>query len=157
AADTRAFDVTIGPPLPILSLLLSPVEVVPAAGKPIWLLASPRSHQFPGFAETLIDLFLTEPGVHKEIGFGVEAPDEKVSAGRAYFCDPRDIGVAAAIGDRVKAAEVEHEGVIVSDTEVGQARDVALDEARCDVRGLHLLAGRLDRRRDEVDAGDVPA
>ena len=57
----------------------------------------------------------------------------------------------------MQAAEVEHEGVTRSDPEVVQTRDVALDEARRDVRGLHLLAGRLDRRRDEVDAGDVPA
>src|SRR5947207_3988530 len=110
-------------------------QVVPATGKAIWLLASPRSHQFPRFAETLFDLFVTDPGVDEEIGFGVEAPDEKVSGGRACFCDPRDIGVAAAIGNRVQAAEVEHQRVTRSDPEVVEACDVALDEPRRRLRG----------------------
>ena len=57
----------------------------------------------------------------------------------------------------MQASQVEDEAVADADAELLQAGDVALDEPRRHVGRLHFLAGGFNGRRDEVDAGHVPA
>src|SRR5438093_10463624 len=56
----------------------------------------------------------------------------------------------------MQASQVEDQAVAGAEAELLQAGDVALDEPRRHVRGLHGVAGRCNGRRDEIDTGDVP-
>ena len=56
----------------------------------------------------------------------------------------------------MQASQVEDQAVVGAEAELLQAGDVALDEPRRHVRGLHFLAGRCNGRRDEIDTGHVP-
>src|SRR2546423_8827719 len=57
----------------------------------------------------------------------------------------------------MQASQVEDEAVADADAELLQAADVALDEPTRHVGRLHFLAGGFNGRRDEVDAGHIPA
>src|SRR5256885_5103814 len=57
----------------------------------------------------------------------------------------------------MEASQVEDEAVAHAYAQLLQAGDVALDEPRRHVGRLHFLAGGFNGRRDEVDAGHIPA
>ena len=91
------------------------------------------------------------------LGGRLKAIQQQRRSRRGSLRDAGDVGGPPVFGQGVKAAEVQQQGVAVTDSEILQAGHVALDQARGDPRSGGVAARGGQRFGHRIDAGDFPA